>query len=41
METGQIRLVDFGAADFLERAKLKDFQGIKNFIHKLFYIFLT
>lgn len=34
METGQILLVDFGAADFMERAKLKDFQGLYIFYCK-------
>lgn len=27
METGEVRLVDFGAADYLERAKHREFQG--------------
>ncbi|KAI1707140.1 protein kinase domain-containing protein [Ditylenchus destructor] len=31
LDTGEIKLVDFGAADFLERAKKKEFQGTKSY----------
>lgn len=36
METGEVKLVDFGAADFIDSAQKKRFQGCFVFVSDLF-----